>query len=77
MFFNQPLVVSLDVKHSRDGNRFYALGRTSADRQLFVAFTMRGNLRPGNLSAVYEPQGTGALGRVAARVVGRVTLVVR
>jgi predicted DNA binding CopG/RHH family protein len=32
------------VKHSQDEDRYYALGRTSADRRLFVAFTMRGTL---------------------------------
>jgi hypothetical protein len=44
VFFNEPLVVSSDAKHSQDEDRFYALGRTSADRRLFVAFTMRGTL---------------------------------
>ena len=44
VFFNQPLVVSSDVKHSRDEDRFFALGRTTADRRLFVVFTMRGTL---------------------------------
>jgi uncharacterized DUF497 family protein len=44
VFFNEPLVVTADVKHSQDEARFYALGQTSADRRLFVVFTMRGTL---------------------------------
>lgn len=44
MFFNEPLVVSSDAKHSQDEDRFYVLGRTSTDRRLFVVFTMRGTL---------------------------------
>jgi uncharacterized DUF497 family protein len=44
VFFNEPLVVSSDSKHSQDEDRFYALGRTSADRRLLVVFTMRGTL---------------------------------
>ncbi len=42
VFFNQPLVVTLDAKHSHTEERFYALGRTETDRYLFVVFTMRG-----------------------------------
>jgi uncharacterized protein len=44
VFFNERLVVFSDAKHSQDEDRFYALGRTSADRRLFVVFTMRGTL---------------------------------
>ena len=42
IFFNQPLVVSPDIRHSDREERFYALGRTDADRYLFVVFTVRG-----------------------------------
>jgi uncharacterized DUF497 family protein len=42
IFFNQPLVVSPDIKHSYREERFYALGRTDAHRYLFVVFTVRG-----------------------------------
>jgi uncharacterized DUF497 family protein len=42
IFFNQPLVVSPDIKHSDREERMYALGRTDADRYLFVVFTVRG-----------------------------------
>jgi uncharacterized DUF497 family protein len=37
-------VVASDSKHSQVEDRYYALGRTSADRRLFVVFTMRGTL---------------------------------
>lgn len=43
-FFNRPLVAAEDVKHSREEPRFYALGRTNADRKLFLVFTLRGTL---------------------------------
>jgi uncharacterized DUF497 family protein len=42
LFFNQPLVVAPDVKHSGKEARFYVLGRTDSDRYLFVVFTLRG-----------------------------------
>jgi len=44
MFFNQPLVVTDDIKHSEQEQRFYALGRTDANRLLFVVFTVRKNM---------------------------------
>ena len=43
IFFNLPLVVDDTVKYSEGENRFYALGRTDANRHLFVAFTVRTN----------------------------------
>ncbi len=42
VFFNRPLVVDDDVLHSDSEARFYALGRTDADRLLFVVYTLRG-----------------------------------
>ncbi|MGD0129710.1 MAG: BrnT family toxin [Terriglobia bacterium] len=44
VFFNQPIVVRHDPKHSRREARNYALGRTDQDRLLFVAFTVRRSL---------------------------------
>jgi uncharacterized protein len=44
VFFNQPLVVRHDPKHSQREARHYALGRTDQDRLLFVAFTVRSSL---------------------------------
>ena len=44
IFFNQPLIVAPDEAHSHAEPRFYALGRTDAQRPLFVVFTIRKNL---------------------------------
>ena len=44
VFFNQPIIVLDDTKHSEDENRLYLLGRTDHDRFLFVVFTIRKNL---------------------------------
>ena len=44
LFFNEPLVVGSDVGHSQRERRYYALGRTSAGRRLFAAFTVRRKL---------------------------------
>ncbi len=43
IFFNLPLIVSEDVRHSHVENRFYALGQTDAERMLFLVFTVRKN----------------------------------
>ena len=41
-FFNQPFMVRRDRRHSQTESRYYGLGRTDADRRLFIAFTIRG-----------------------------------
>lgn len=41
VFFNEPLVVRSDIRHSQHEKRYFALGQTSAGRYLFVAFTVR------------------------------------
>lgn len=41
IFFNKPLIVKRDKKHSGFENRYYVLGRTDADRLLFAVFTVR------------------------------------
>jgi uncharacterized DUF497 family protein len=41
VFFNEPLMVQGDVRHSHREKRYYALGQTSRGRLLFVAFTIR------------------------------------
>ena len=43
VFFNQPLLVYPDPLHSQSEERLYALGQTSADRRLFIVFTIRKN----------------------------------
>ena len=40
-FFNRPLAVADDVRHSEKENRFYALGHTDVGRVLFVVFAVR------------------------------------
>ncbi len=42
LFFNVPLLLSADVKHSQDESRIHALGKTDAGRRLHVTFTLRG-----------------------------------
>ena len=43
-FFQEPLVVAFDEKHSGTEPRWQALGRTLGDRRLYLAFTVRGPL---------------------------------
>jgi uncharacterized protein len=43
VFFNEPLVVLSDTRHSKGEKRYYALGPTSAGRCLFIVFTIRGS----------------------------------
>lgn len=43
IFFNQPLIILDDIKHSQRESRWYALGHTNAGKRLFVVFTIRGN----------------------------------
>lgn len=44
VFFHEPLIIRSDAPHSKVEKRYYALGQTSADRRLFLAFTIRRNL---------------------------------
>ena len=43
-FFNKPLIVADDPKHSQKERRWYALGRTDLNRLLFIVFTVRTRL---------------------------------
>jgi len=43
MFFNHPLIVLADDKHSQAEARFHALGNTDSARLLHVTFTLRSN----------------------------------
>jgi uncharacterized DUF497 family protein len=43
VFFNQPLVVIDDIKHSDSETRYYAFGKTDLDRKLQVVFCIRKN----------------------------------
>ncbi len=44
VFFNEPLVIANDEKHSQFEKRWYLLGSTDSRRLLFVVFTIRKNL---------------------------------
>lgn len=44
IFFNQPILLSDDIKHSEKEKRYLALGRTDQDKKLFLVFTVRNNL---------------------------------
>jgi len=41
VFFNVPLVLAPDPKHSQTEPRFHALGKTTAGRLLHLTFTLR------------------------------------
>ncbi len=41
IFFNKPLIMKRDKKHSDTENRYYTLGRTNQNRLLFAVFTVR------------------------------------
>ncbi|MGE5620946.1 MAG: BrnT family toxin [archaeon] len=42
VFFNQPLIIDDDKTHSTGTeSRYYALGKTTQNRKLFIAFTVR------------------------------------
>lgn len=43
VFFNEPLYVYCDKKHSREEERYYVLGMTNLLRLLFIVFTRREN----------------------------------
>ena len=42
VFFNTPLLVLEDIKHSRKELRFHALGKTDTGRLLHITLTLRG-----------------------------------
>ena len=42
VFFNEPLLLFPDVRHSQHEPQYYVLGHTNAGRYLFVVFTIRG-----------------------------------
>ena len=43
VFFNAPLIVADDIKHSETEKRYVVLGQTDDERYIFIAFTMRNN----------------------------------
>ncbi len=49
LFFNAPLLLSPDARHSQNETRIHALGKADAGRRLHVTFTLR---REGTLIRV-------------------------
>jgi len=45
VFFNEPLLLLMDDRHSREEPRFHALGRTDDGRRLHISFTLRDHHR--------------------------------
>jgi|SRR3989338_1336829 len=43
IFFNKPLFIDENVRHSSKEKKFEALGQTNKGRGLFVVFTIRNN----------------------------------
>jgi uncharacterized DUF497 family protein len=43
IFFNDPLIVLGDARHSETEQRFNALGKTAQSRPLHITFTLRQN----------------------------------
>jgi len=43
VFFNDPLLLLLDEKHSKEEIRYHAYGRTNKSRKLHITFTLREN----------------------------------
>jgi uncharacterized DUF497 family protein len=43
VFFNDPLIVEEDAKHSETEPRFNVLGKTAQNRLLHITFTLRRN----------------------------------
>lgn len=41
VFFNFPLMLSDDEKHSTEEKRYYVLGQANDGRNLFISFTVR------------------------------------
>lgn len=41
VFFNEPLLLIADAKHSQGEPRFHALGKTDEGRALHITFTLR------------------------------------
>ncbi len=42
VFFNEPLLLFFDEKHSEEERRYYVLGKTDNERELMIVFTGRG-----------------------------------
>ena len=61
-FFNQPLLILEDNRHSFAEARFHALGRTNDDRRLHITFALR---REATLIRVISARAMSARERLA------------
>jgi uncharacterized DUF497 family protein len=43
VFFNDPLLLLIDAKHSQEEARYHALGKTDEGRTVHITFTLRGD----------------------------------
>ena len=74
VFFNQPLLVLEDAKHSDAEPRFHALGVTHAGRPLHITFTLRlGGTRIRIISARDMHRKERAIHDKAKQIDGQVT----
>src|ERR1700680_827273 len=53
IFFNDPLIVVEDARHSEAEQRLHALGKTAQNRLLHISFTLRQN---GTMIRVISPR---------------------
>lgn len=44
VFFNEPILLQEDEKHSQQEMRYFVLGKTNTNRKLMIVFTIRKNL---------------------------------
>ena len=61
IFFNTPLLLSADERHSQREQRHHAFGRTDSDRRLHVTFTIRQDgrlIRPISARAMNKKEMT-------------------
>ena len=61
-FFNDPLLILADERHSGSEPRFHALGRSEAGRRLLITFTLR---RDSTLIRVISARDMSARERIA------------
>src|SRR5437667_11509210 len=45
VFFNEPVIVLEDARHSSEEPRFHVLGKTNDERRLHITFTLRASGR--------------------------------
>jgi uncharacterized DUF497 family protein len=59
VFFNTPLLLLPDKKHSAEEERFIAMGKTDSGRLLFISWTVRnGLLRPISARTMHVKERT-------------------